>query len=454
MFARIVKNFSPQSVPLMTRPSYWRELQTAMTYPVAISMVEGSVIGILARRVFDIGPLGFSLIMASPMLAHFTSFFWSRLARGKSKIKAITMVRFLMIACMVGIAALPTTPTGGVLLTILILIIRACLAGITTLLSTVKRQNYRRNVRAQITGKTMLIVSVIMAVAPALCYSLLDKDPAMFRYVYLLAVVFALIGTWFFAKIRIRGERDLLRYEMMPSSKPTPQGSPAPLYEYNPDDSKSTFWKVLRQDKFFRSYQVNQFMLGSGNIMTATMVVYIIEEMTRDMANGYTWSMIIGTTMPFVVGSICIQFWAKFLDNTHIAKFRVYHTAVFATNIFLVFWATYFGLLWMLAVSQLVRGVANGGAMLAWQLGHNDFADRRQVVTYIGVHATLTGFRGATAPFVGMLLYEGWGQTGWDWLPAFEGIGPYTFLVALVFQFFAMLGFARLYKRMQVAKRA
>jgi hypothetical protein len=188
--------------------------------------------------------------------------------------------------------------------------------------------------------------------------------------------------------------------------------------------------------------------------MTATMVIYIIEEMTRDMANGYTWSMIIGTALPFIVGTMCIQFWARFLDNTHIAKFRVYHTIVFATNIFLVFWATMFGLLWLLAVSQLVRGVANGGAMLAWQLGHNDFADRRQVMTYIGVHATLTGVRGATAPFLGMLLYEGWGESGFDWLPTFHGIGPYTFVVALAMQAIALVGFIRLYNRMKTANRA
>lgn len=454
MFGAIQRTFSPHTLPLMTRQSYWRELQTAMTFPIAISMVEGSVIGILARRMFHVQPFVFSLIMAAPMLAHFTSFFWSRMARGKSKIKAITFVRLLMLICVGAIAFLPTTPAGGVLLTVLILLIRCCLAGITTLMSTVKRQNYRRNVRAKITGKTMLVVSVIMATAPVICYSLLDKDPAMFRYIYLLSVGFALIGTWFFSKIRIRGERELLRYEMMPTSKPTPQGSPAPLYEYNPEDGQTTFWQVLRQDRFFRSYQIHQFFLGSGNIMTATMVVYIIEEMTRDMVNGYTWSMIIGTTMPFVVSLMCVQLWAKYLDNTHIAKFRVFHTLVFATNIVLVFLASLFGLLWVLAVSQLVRGVANGGAMLAWELGHNDFADRRQVMTYIGIHATLTGVRGATAPFIGMLLYEGWGETGFDWMPAFNGIGAYTFIVALAFQVVALVGFAQLYRRMQTAKRA
>lgn len=458
MFVRMIvswlKTFSPKAQPLMTRPSYWCELRTAMTFPLAICMIEGSVVGILARRAFDIGPFAFALIMASPMLAHFTSFFWSRMARGKPKVAAIVIVKLMMLACVGSIALLPTTHTGGMILTALVLAARCCLAGITTLQSTVKRQNYRRHIRGQITARVMLLASTIMAIAPTVCYSVLDTDPSAFRYVYLFAISVAMIGVWFYSKVRIRGEKELLRYENMPTSRPTPQGSPAPIYEYNPLDGQSTFWQVFRQDKFYRSYQLHQFFLGSGNIMTATMVVFLIEEMTRHMEHSYTWSMLIGTTLPFIFGSLSVQLWARFLDNTHIAKFRVYHTCVFAGNIILVFIATLMGLLWLLAISQVVRGLAQGGGMLAWQLGHNDFADRRQVMTYIGIHATLTGVRGATAPFIGMFLYQGWGESGFDWLPAFHGIGPYTFLVALGMQAIALVGFFRLYHRMRGANRA
>ena len=65
----------------------------------------------------------------------------------------------------------------------------------------------------------------------------------------------------------------------------------------------------------------------------------------------------------------------------------------------------------MIALSRVVLGVARGGGMLAWQLGHNDFADRDRVGLYMGVHASLTGLRGALAPFLGMLLYVGWSPT-------------------------------------------
>ena len=44
----------------------------------------------------------------------------------------------------------------------------------------------------------------------------------------------------------------------------------------------------------------------------------------------------------------------------------------------------------------------------------------------MGLHVTLTGLRGAIAPFLGILLYAGWQRGGF--LPgAWDGIGPWIF---------------------------
>jgi hypothetical protein len=92
-------------------------------------------------------------------------------------------------------------------------------------------------------------------------------------------------------------------------------------------------------------------------------------------------------------------------------------------------------------------GIARGGGTLAWQLGHNDFARQDQLAAYMGVHVTLTGLRGAIAPFLGILLYTGWsGQ--WIFLP-WEGIGPWVFGVAAVISGLAGWGFNSLYRHMK-----
>ena len=53
-----------------------------------------------------------------------------------------------------------------------------------------------------------------------------------------------------------------------------------------------------------------------------------------------------------------------------------------------------------------MRGVAFGGGVLAWNLGHHDFSNVSASPAYMGVHVTLTGIRGLIAPSLGVFLYE------------------------------------------------
>ena len=59
-------------------------------------------------------------------------------------------------------------------------------------------------------------------------------------------------------------------------------------------------------------------------------------------------------------------------------------------------------LMWAGAV---IRGVGFGGGVLAWNLGHQDYAPVEQSGQYMGLHVTLTGIRGLFAPALGIFLY-------------------------------------------------
>ena len=94
----------------------------------------------------------------------------------------------------------------------------------------------------------------------------------------------------------------------------------------------------------------------------------------------------------------------------------------------------------------MVQGVARGGGSLAWQLGHNDFAEPDQLSAYMGIHVTLTGVRGAMAPFLGIFLYLGWDLQWWS----FTGMGAGLFLVSAALSVVSWNGFRRLHRRMQL----
>ena len=56
-------------------------------------------------------------------------------------------------------------------------------------------------------------------------------------------------------------------------------------------------------------------------------------------------------------------------------------------------------------IGAAIRGIAFGGGVLAWNLGHQDYAPVEQSGRYMGLHVTLTGIRGLLAPAFGMTVY-------------------------------------------------
>ena len=63
IFRHWFASYHPLAQPRMTRPSYARELVTSATFPIALAMVEGSVIAVLADKIFNVGQFAFATIM-------------------------------------------------------------------------------------------------------------------------------------------------------------------------------------------------------------------------------------------------------------------------------------------------------------------------------------------------------------------------------------------------------
>ena len=453
MLPRFITALHPRSQPWMSRQSYAHEMITSAAMPVAVGLVEGSVVGVLARKTFEVGPVQFATIMAAPMFANVTSFFWAHLARGRKKIPFITGLQVLMLAMIGLIAALPTTPMGGKLLVVLILAARCAVCGIVTIRSTIWRLNYPRHVRARITGKLSLISSLVIAVAPLAGYALLDHDPLAFRWVYPASLIIASVGVVAFSRVRLRGERQLLKYEADPAAAPRPHGETAPIYEYDARSSPDGFWSVLRRDHLFRRYMKWQFVGGMCNMMGDVLVVYVIVELTRGMANEYLVSILMTTAIPVTIATATLPLWARYMDRVHIVRLRSRISYIWVLQELLNWIGAVYGLLGVVALSRCVRGCVQGAGMLAWNLGHNDFADRRLVALYMGIHVTLTGVRGALGPFLAMLLYAGWSGHGPRsiGLPvaAWGGIGGHAFMVTAALGLAALVGFHRMDRQMR-----
>ena len=447
---RLFKSLHPHLLPPMTRQSYRHELVTALTYPASLAMIEGGVVGVLSAKLFHVSPMLFAAIIASANFAHLTSFIWARLSRGRPKIKLITILQIVMLLCVGAIGFLPTDGPGPVLLAGLVILARCVQTGIITLRSTVWRQNYPAHLRAQITGRLALSNSIIIAIVPMIAGDLLDRNPESFRFIFPATMLISAIGVLAYTRIRLRGERELIKYEIRPEAIPQPHGESRAIYEYDPKASRPNFWTVLRKDKLFRSYMLWQFVNGTAAMMGDAVLVYLIAELTLGMANEFKISNFLTTTLPLILAVITMPIWARYLDRVHIVEFRARHGAVWVFTQMGNWLGAMFHSLPIIAVSRVFNGVARGGGMLAWNLGHNDFADRRMVALYMGIHVTLTGIRGAFAPFLALILFTGrvdfspWFAVELPWFK----MGYHVFLVTTALSLMAEIGFIRLGRTM------
>ncbi|MEM7577382.1 MAG: MFS transporter [Planctomycetota bacterium] len=434
LFLRFVQYFSPAQQPVMSRPAFSRELVTAGTLPFAVAMLEGGVVGVVSKTIFNVSDLGFAAIFAAPMFANVTSLLWARLSRGKAKVAFTTMIMAVLLMLVASVAFLPTGGMGPGMLVLIVVLGRVCMAGMVALRSTIWRMNYTRSVRGQATARFVMLASLILALWPIFVGPLLDANAELFRVLYPFSAILGALGVLSFWQIRVRGERQLLRDENQPDV------SDAPL---QPNGKPHNALSVLRHDTNFRSYMVWQFLAGVGNMAGSTAFALFVINTLKDTPTENTQSMLLNATIPLGLAVVSLSWWARRLDGLHITRFRVIHGVTWVINQGLNGLAAWTGWLPLLYLASGAHGVARGGGMLAWQLGHNDFADRRLVALYMGIHQALTGVRGIFAPFVGTLLLTGWqpftiaGQTFRGW----EGIGAGVFVVTTAAVFASWLGF-------------
>jgi hypothetical protein len=131
---------------------------------------------------------------------------------------------------------------------------------------------------------------------------------------------------------------------------------------------------------------------------------------------------------------ISTPFWAKLLNNMHVLSFRSIHSWFFVVSSIVIAlsiaWTSTTGL-W---IGAAIRGIGFGGGVLAWNLGHQDYAPVEKSGRYMGLHVTLTGIRGLIAPAIGIALYTTLKHQGYN-------AGPIVFFVGASLSALGGIGF-------------
>ncbi len=406
--------------------SFRREQLSELTLPLATSLMEGGFVAVVAAKAFNVEPWVIAVISAAPMFGNLSSFFWTRIATGRSKIPMVVALQTLVLLCVAAIALSPRSQAGAWILLASVVACRILITGIITVRSVAWSLNYDRALRARATGRLQAITSLTVVLTTSLAGLILDAHPENFRWIYGAGALFGGVGVWLFRGVLVRGEK---RHRVM-ERRGAQEGR-----------RRDGFFEVLRKDTLYARYQWHQFISGTANMMLEPPLVYLV---TKQLGASYVVSIGIVMLIPFTLNLATMPLWARYLDKVHVTEFRARQNAGWVVGVLIMFWGAWTFSLWWLALGRVITGIVNGGGNLAWQLGHNDFAPRDQISTYMGIHVTLTGVRGAFAPFLGMALYLGWDAQGY--VPGSTGLSAWLFLLSALLGVVAWRGFDTLRK--------
>ena len=417
--------------PLVLSPgvskSFRYEQLSELTLPAALVLLEGGIVAVIAAKIYQVSPFTISLITAAPMFANLSSFLWNVLSAGRAKVAFANMLQICSILCLLMVAISPINETGVFILVSSMIISRILVSGLVTVRSVIWSLNYHRGNRAKATSRLQMIASFMTVLVSSSIGPFLDANPEEFTWVYVIGVLVGLVGTVCFSRVKVVNETKQLNDEAIAKS----------------DKHKATgFIEIIRKDQYFRRYQYSMFTAGFGNMLIEAPLVFLV---TRELQASYTMSIMITMVIPFAVSLVALPLWALYLDKVHVAQFRARQSILWVVAQILTLVGAYLGSFAWLIFGRFIMGVARGGGTLAWQLGHNDFAKPDQLSAYMGIHVTLTGVRGAIAPFLGMALYAGIPSLSWD------GIGSSVFFVAAFVSGCAGIGFYRLFTTLRTA---
>lgn len=382
-----------EPTPLLSRQAYRWEIVSSLYMPVARACLEAGLLGVIADRAFHAPAFVTATITAAPALANITSAFWIRMIHGVDRVRAVSWLQGLTLASIALIALAPFNRVGLVMLVVGVLVGRAATAGILTARADVWMTNYPRKQRGRLTGMLTILSLIGMNITAINVGSAMDAHgPRAYRVVFGVTLAFGAVGMWAWSQVRWRGRAEQLARERK-----------SRLLERSGAGFRA-MWMVIRSDHHYRKYMTAQFLLGLPSIAaTAPLII----GLNRGFELGYGQSVALTQVIPAAVPIVVIPLWARLLDRAHIITFRSVHAWFFVVAHTVTGIGFLSGSLWMMYVAQVVLGAAFAGGMLAWNLGHHDFASKELASVYMGIHVTLTGVRGAIGPFLGVLMFSG-----------------------------------------------
>lgn len=388
-----------RGIPWMSRPTYRYDFLSGILISLGAGVLIPTLLQLFALNTLGakewIVPVLGAGIAAGNLLGAFTS----QIIQRNRRIPYMVAGRLALAGGCLAIAALPAQASSIIPFTVLSLLIFVVMSISLNVLTAVWQSNYPDKVRGRIVSRIFLTRLLVTAGAARLAAVALDELPWGHHLVYSLSAVFVVLSAIVFAKIRVRGERAIIRRHRK-----------TPLRWFSGFD-------ILKHDRAYRWYMIYQFIGGCGNLMLCTGVLLLAVRniFQIDFRQGASSFVLI----PAILTLISLPLGGHLFDHMRITRLRAMGMGLFGVcrsvqlaGLLMQSWE-------LLLAGFALEGITQGMTRLLWSMAHTRYASPADGPKYQGVHMTLTGIRGLTIPFLG------------TWLYVSSGLGLYMFLIAI-----------------------
>jgi predicted MFS family arabinose efflux permease len=165
---------------------------------------------------------------------------------------------------------------------------------------------------------------------------------------------------------------------------------------------RETF-RILREDRAFRTYERAFMLYGLGFLSSVGLVVLYADERLGLSYDAFTSAQSVSFPLAQIAGAALL---GRVSDRLGVVRTTAVSFAILA-----VFFALMplVGSAAQLAAACLIWGVAMGGVNIGWSLGPLHFAPDGQAHMYGAVHFCLVGVRSLVGPFLGYMMRKQFG---------------------------------------------
>ena len=376
--SRTKRVFLAGMVPFISRPTLFFDIRSAPFNGIYMGVL--TLLPWVVRHTLGGSDWEVAVLTAAPIVCHLLDVYWAHLCQNRPKMPWVLypgMIARLMMMT-VGFAVNST-------MLVLIASVSYLVQSIpTTAINAIWRNNYPGTHRYRVMGVVLSVMYLVMAATSYGSGQVLRRfdDTFWFRIVIPAGCVFGVLGVYVFSRIKVRGERPRRRADTRRRRRFSLFGNMG----------------LLWRDRRFGKYMLVQFTSGFSNLMTVPVLVALLKY------QGVHWekaALVLGVA-PNVLMALTIPLWGRVLQRFNPMQARAFFGVVWAAGYVIIAFSGD-NVNWVI-LARAVTGVASGATMLLWFLQQMYFARRTDVPKYMGVHCTLTGIRGAVAPFVGVWL--------------------------------------------------